>query len=213
MPPRPLQRPAAAGALALLGAAALALACASGRRARFEEVEPAEVLIEVLPRNAEVELDGRALGPGSRTAPAPTGADEHVLRVRADGYSPVERVLPPGSLAGVRLAEALRPEGFGGARALEYDDAPGLAAAGAALARSGRAEDAIDYASRAAALDPRLPLAQRALGDAFAERGDAAHAAAAWGRYLQLAPGAPDAAAIADRLSRLRGDVALPVER
>jgi len=196
--------------LAVLGAPVALGACGGGRRSPADDLRPREMLVEVLPPGARVTLDGRALGAGSRAVPAPApGA--HVLRVEADGYEPDERALPEeGSLAGTRVAAALRPVGLGSARLLDYDDATGLAQAAAHLARAGeRPEDAIAYAERAIAIEPGTALAHRALGDARAALGDR-RAIPEWAEYLRLAPDAPDAAAVAQRIEGARGDVTLP---
>jgi PEGA domain len=192
---RLLRVPAALGALAV--------AACGGRRVPAEDVSPRELLVEVLPPGAEVTLDGRPLGPGSRAVPAPPDG-EHLLRVEAEGYEPAERALPEGSLAGVRVAEALRPVDLLSARLLDYDDPEALAIAAAHLARSGRDEDALAYAERALAIERRTPLAHRAMGDAHAARGDARRAAASWAEYVRLAPDAPDAAAVAAQVDAIR---------
>ena len=101
--------------------------------------------------------------------------------------------------------------GLGSARVLDYDDAIGLAQAAAHLARTGeRPHDAIAYAERAIAIEPGTALAHRALGDARAALGDRRHAVPEWAEYLRLAPDAPDAAAVAQRIEGARGDVTLP---
>jgi hypothetical protein len=189
-------------AIAVLAAA---LACAGARPRAREAAEPAEVLVEVLPRDAEVELDGRPVGRGGMTLPAPDASVPHVVRVSADGYVPDERALPRESLAGARIGAALRPDGLGGPP-LDYDDAAGLAVAAAFLVSTGASRDAADYAERAVTLEPALPLAQRALGDAFGALGSPRRAAEAWSRYLQLAPDAPDAPDVARRLGQVRGE-------
>jgi hypothetical protein len=204
--PRPTVRPLPL--LAGVGAIAIATAC-GGPRAPAEDPRPRELLVEVLPPGAEVSLDGRPLGPGSRAVAAPS-AGEHWLRVEAEGYEPAERALPEGSLAGVRVAEALRPEGLRSPRPVDYDDPEPLALAAAHLARVGRAGDAAAYAERAIALERRTPLAHRALGDARAALGNARGAAAAWGEYVRLAPDAPDAAAVAEQVDAIRADVSGP---
>lgn len=194
--------------LAVLTVATAAAACA-GPRDRRDALGPPELLVEVLPRAAEVALDGQPLGRGGVAIPAPApGA--HVLRVSADGYEPLERPLPDGGLAGLRVAAALRPAGFGSARILDYDEPEGLALAAAFLARSGRPDDAIAYAERAIVVDGSVALAHRALGDARAALGEGRRAVPSWAEYLRLAPEAPDAAAVARRIEAVRGDVTLP---
>lgn len=184
----------------------IAAACVAGRRVADDDVRPRELLVEVLPPGAQVAIDGVPLGPGSRALPAPEPG-EHVLRVEADGYEPGERLLPEGSLAGARVAEALRPAGLGSARILDYDEPQGLAEAASHLARGGRPAEAIAYAERALALDPGIALAHRALGDARAALGDRRRAVPSWAEYLRLAPEAPDAAAVARRVEAERVDV------
>lgn len=169
-------------------------------------MQPPELLVEVLPRGARVSLDGRPIGEGSRPLPAPP-AGEHVLAVEAEGYEPGDRALPEGELAGVRVAVALRPSGFGSARSLDYDEPEGLALAAAFLLRAGAARDAADYAERALALDPGRALPHRVKGDALAAKGDPRRAVAEWAEYLRLSPEAPDAAAVARRIEEARGDV------
>jgi tetratricopeptide (TPR) repeat protein len=194
-----------------MAAAALALAlsgCAAEKQSFRDTIQP-ELLIEVLPAGALLELDGVGLGRGSRSVPAPAPG-EHLLTVSADGFEPVERPLPKGSLDGVRVGVALRPAGFGASRRLELDEPEGLAAAATTLGRAGRHRDAYDYAARAVALDRRLPLAQRALGDALAALGRRDEARAAWGRYLLLAPDAADAAAVEQRMSQGRTTFEMP---
>jgi tetratricopeptide (TPR) repeat protein len=189
------------------GALALALvAGCGGAHRRLAPDTPEDMLVEVLPRGARVSLDGAPLGRGSRATAAPP-AGEHVLSVEADGYEPGERALPDGDLAGIRVAVALRPSGFASARALDYDDADGLAAAAAFLEREGADRDAAEYAARAAALEPGLAVAHRVLGDALFRLGDGSRAVAAWSQYLRLSPDAPDAADVAERIDEARVDV------
>lgn len=205
-PPGP---PAARRLAGLLLAGLAATAGCGGGKVSFREVAPPELYLEVLPRGALLELDGVAVGRGSRGVPAPPpGA--HVVAASAEGFEPLERPLPAGPLDGVRVGVALRPEGFGAARALELDEPSGLAAAAAALVRAGRHRDAADYAARAVALDGRLALAQRALGDALAALGRRDEARAAWGRYLILAPDAPDRAAVERRMGEGRATFDAP---
>jgi tetratricopeptide (TPR) repeat protein len=181
-----------------------------GPRARAAALRPPEVLVEVLPRSAQVELDGRSVRAGAGAIASPAAEDEHVLRVSAEGYEPEERVLPAGGLDGARIAAALRPRGFGAARAIDYDDAPALAAAAEWLAEAGDPRDAVEYAERAIAVDPGIATAYRALGDARRRAGDDAGAVAGWAEYLRRAPDAPDAAVVEQRMEAVRRDVRLP---
>ncbi len=184
---------------------ALAAGCGAHRQ-RLDQARPAEMRVEVLPRGARLRLDGKAVGEGSRSLPAPPEG-EHVLSVVAEGYEGAERALPEGNLAGVLVAVALRPGGFGSGRALEYDDPEGLALAASFLVRSGAARDAADYARQAIVVDPAFGLAHRVLGDALLRLGDPGRAVGEWAEYLRLSPDAPDAAAVARRIEEARGDV------
>jgi tetratricopeptide (TPR) repeat protein len=206
MPP-----PRATAALALVAAAlAVTVSGCHGPRARAAARRPPEMLVEVLPRSAWVELDGRPIGAGGGAVASPSTSDEHVLRVSADGYEPEERVLPAGSLDGARIAAALQPLGFGAARAIDYDDAPALAAAAEWLTRFGDPRDAAEYAERAIAVDPMLAAAHRSLGDARRRAGDEEGAVAAWAEYLRRAPDASDAAEVERRMEAMRRDVRIP---
>jgi hypothetical protein len=176
----------AAGALA---AALWAGGCA-GAHAGVEKGPP-ELLVEVLPRSAEILLDGHPVQRGGGILPAPDAEAEHVLSFRAEGYEPEEQVLPAGSAAGARVGAALRPAGFGGAP-IDFEDAPALAEAAEFLVAEGHPEDGEAYAARAVAIAPRAPLAHRALGSARSRLGDPRAAADEWSEYLRLAPGAPD---------------------
>ncbi|ACL64734.1 hypothetical protein A2cp1_1390 [Anaeromyxobacter dehalogenans 2CP-1] len=194
---------------AAVAALALGAGCTRAARARFEGTRPAALLVEVLPRSAEVLLDDRPLGRGARTVPVDRAdAGGHVLRFRAPGFVEEAREVA-GGLAGVRVGVALRPEGWPYG-ALDLDEPRGLAAAAEALLDAGEADDAADYAARAVALEPALPEAHRALGSARAALGDRRGAAAGWGEYLRLRPDAPDAAQVAERLDALDGGDGAP---
>jgi tetratricopeptide (TPR) repeat protein len=201
-----------AESIVALAAALLASGCTHRAKARFHDTRPPEVLVEVLPRSAEVWLDDRAIGPGSRAVLAPGEDDSHVLVVRAPGFRQEERLLPAGGLEGARVGAVLRPDGFAAAE-LDLDEPDGLALAAAFLAANGDAADAVDYAERALALDGGSAVAHRALGDAQARLGRHEAAAASWSAYLRLAPGAPDAAAVARRIEEVREGLTLPPGR
>ena len=197
---------------ALMAAAALALSCAAAPRQTWRDTTPPEVLLDVLPRAAQVALDGVALGPGGRAVAVPDPARRYRFRVSAQGFVPAEREGEGARLAGARLGIALRPDGFGAARSLELDDGEGLAAAAALLERRGAHREALDYAERAAEMAPEVALGQRVLGDAARALGLRRRAIDGYSAYLRLAPEAPDRAAVAAQLEALRGDVALPLE-
>lgn len=201
--------PPRAATVSLVAAIAVTVGGCRGAHGRATARPPREVLVEVLPRTARVELDGRPLDPGGGAIATPAAEEVHVLRVSAEGFEPEEWVLPAERLDGARIATALRPSGFDAAGAIDYDDAAGLAIAAAWLAEAGEPRDAIEYAERAIAVDPGVALAHRALGDARAREGDRAAALAAWAEYLRRAPEAPDVAAVERRMEAARGDVQL----
>ena len=197
---------------ALAPCLAACLAACAGARGGAEPIASPELLVQVLPRHAAVTLDGEPLGAGDRAVRAPP-AGHHRVAVAADGYEPVEVVLGDGPLGGARVGVALRPAGLGTTRQVDFDEPGGLALAAAALERSGRHQEALDYATRAAALDADLPLAWRVRGDAQAGLGRRSEARAAWGRYLELQPSAPDRATVEARLIDDRAGFDLPGDR
>jgi tetratricopeptide (TPR) repeat protein len=190
----------------------LALAACSGGRPTLRDVAaPPEVLVDVLPRSALLQLEGRSLGNGSMAVPLPAGPAR--LRISAPGFHPAEIGLDPAAPAG-RAGVALRPEGFGAARTLHIDEPGGLAAASVFLLRQGRAPEALEYAERAVDLAPAAAAPNRALGMALLElpsdRKRQERAAQALSAYLAAAPDAPDRGEVAATVSRLRGDFSIP---
>jgi predicted Zn-dependent protease len=65
---------------ALAAASIAALSCATAPE-RFEDAAPSQGLIEVLPRHADVEVDGVPVGPGSYLLPVRAGDRVHRVRV------------------------------------------------------------------------------------------------------------------------------------
>jgi predicted Zn-dependent protease len=195
-----------------LAASLLAASCAPAKQA-WSEAAPArpEVFLDVLPRNAEVRVDGAAAGQGPVTLTL--GDARARVEVSAAGFEPRELDLDPKALAGARIGVVLRPSGFGAGRQLEIDEVAGLAAAGAWLLRSGRPVEAAWYAARAVEVGPNAPEPRRVLGLALAKQGNRARAAQELSAYLQLAPSAPDRAEIEVMVTRLRGDIAIPAPR
>jgi len=99
------------------------------------------------------------------------------------------------------------------ARALEIDpaSAPAHDAMGRLHAATHRYRDAKEEFDRAAALDTLSPLPLYHLGQAYAQAGDAARAAEAFGRALERDPGhAPTLAALASLLDRRYQAAGLP---
>jgi tetratricopeptide (TPR) repeat protein len=193
-----------------LALAALSLA-ACAQRQRFEDANAPEGLVEVLPRSAVVEVDGVVLGPGSRTLPVHDRGATHRLSARAPGFEPIEVRVPASLLAGGRVGLVLRPAGFGVARPLELDEPSGLASAAALLLRHGRADEAAQYAARAAEVAPNAPAPRRILGDAWLAAGRRDLAVREYATWLTLAPADdPARPEVERRVSELRGDIDVP---
>lgn len=199
MRPRPLAVVALAGLLS----------CATEKQA-WSEVVPSrpEVLLEVLPPQAEVRQDGAVAGVGSVTLRL--GAGSATVEVTAPGYEPRQLAVDPRTQAGARVGVALRPAGYGEGRPLAMEDGPGLAAASGWLLRAGKLDDALAYAERAVEVAPSAPAPRRALGLALARAGKRRRAAQELSQYLQLAPGASDRGEIQGLVEKLRGDISVP---
>jgi predicted Zn-dependent protease len=195
-----------------LAASLLAASCAPAKQA-WSEAEPrrAEVFLDVLPRNAEVRVDGAARGAGPVTLKL--GEASVRVEVGAAGFEPRELAIDPRTLAGARVGVVLRPVGFGAGRPLEIDEAGGLAAAGAWLLRAGRPLEAEGYAERAVEASPNAAEPRKVLGLALAKQGKRSRAAQELSAYIQLAPSAPDRAEMEVMVARLRGDIAIPPPR
>jgi len=189
--------------------AGLVLACAPRKQA-WRETTPPETFVELLPKGAELSVDGASLGPGGRTLAVPDPAHVYVLRATAPGFSAAERSEQGARLAGGRIGLALRPEGFGDARRLDFDDGVGLAAAAALLEKKGRHELALEYADRAVELAPEHALGHRVAGDAALALGRRKRAIQAYSTYLSVAPDAPDRVVIERRVEGMRGDLTIP---
>jgi hypothetical protein len=201
MPPR------VAPALALV---ALAAAC-GGQRQRLDEVHGPEGLVEVLPRDAFVEVDGVPLGPGARTVAIRDPRLEHRVVARAPGFETLEVRVPASLLLGGRVGLVLRPVGFGVGRRLELDEPSGLTSAAALLLRAGLEREAAEYAGRAAEVAPEAPAPRRVLADAMLRLGRRNRAVQEYSAYLALAPPeAPDRPEVERRVEQLRGDIGLP---
>ncbi|MBI5069665.1 MAG: tetratricopeptide repeat protein [Deltaproteobacteria bacterium] len=193
------------GAMALCGV----LACATEKQAWSEALPvQVEVLLEVLPPEAAVILDGAVVGAGTTTLKL--GAAPATVQVTADGFEALQVTLDPKLHAGARVGMVLRPSGYGEGRPLAIDDANGLAAASGWLLRAGRVADATAYAERAVQASPAAPAPRRALGLALAKQGKRGRAAQELSQYLQLAPGAADRAEIEAAVERFRGDISIP---
>jgi tetratricopeptide (TPR) repeat protein len=193
---------------ALPGLVLLLAACAAPKQS-WREMQVPEVLVEVLPQRAVLEVDDRVLGPGSRPVAVPDAGHPYHLRATAPGFQAAETSAEGQKLVGTRVTLVLRPDGFGAARRLEAGDPASLAQAAVALLRAGRLDDAREYADRSLEL-AEIPLSHRVLGAVYEQRGDRRKAAQQYSIYLSLVPDAPDAKAIARAVERARGDLTIP---
>ena len=188
---------------------ALALACAAPRQP-WRDTTPPQVLLDVLPRQAIINVDGAPVGSGAREVAVPDPAHRYRFTFSAPGFVPADREEQGAKLSGARLGVVLRPEGFGSARRLDLDDGAGLAGAAALLQRRGAHLAALEYADRAVEVAPVAPLPHRVAGDAALALGRRARAIQAYSTYLALAPEAPDHAAVSAHVEALRGDLTVP---
>jgi tetratricopeptide (TPR) repeat protein len=138
------------------------------------------------PETASLEEAVRA---GKAPTPAAGTARDHFQR----GQALLEKKESDGAVSEFLIALRLKPN---------YVEAcNGL---GQAFRLKGDLDEAIAGYKMAIRLDARFSAAHRNLGQAFEEKGDAAMAAQAYDRYLLLAPGAPDAAEVRDKIAKLR---------
>jgi hypothetical protein len=211
MPPRRTGRArGAAAATAAMAAAALGSACAAPAKESWREAAPPEAYVEVLPRDAQLWVDGVEAGRGARAVPVPDAQHVYVFRAAAPGFAPAERAGEGARLAGARVGIVLRPDDLGTARRLELDEPAGLVTAGAALLRARRPAQAAEYAERAAELAPDEPGPHRLLAEADRALGDGARAAREYDAYLRLAPDAADREEVEREIEALRKDVTVP---
>jgi len=189
----------------------LLAACAPARES-WRQVVPQrpEVLVDVLPREAEVRAHGNPVGVGAR--PVEVGPEPTPVQVLAPGFEKADLLLTLPQ-AGTRVGVALRPAGFGGGRPLDMDEPGGLAAASGALLKLGRNAEALQYAERAVELNPKLGVARRALGLALLKappsRRNRDRAVFELSAYLTSAADAPDRRQIERIVEGLRGDISI----
>jgi tetratricopeptide (TPR) repeat protein len=187
---------------------ALLLACAA-RKEPWRQPPP-EVFVDVVPRAAQLSVDGAPMGAGPHTVPVPDPVHRYVFRAAAPGFAPGERAAEGSRLAGARLGLVLRPQGFGEARPLDLDDGSSVAAAASLLERTGKHLLAQEYAERAVEASPEAALGHRVLGEASQALGQRKRAIQELSTYVELAPDAPDRSAVARRVEELRGDLTIP---
>lgn len=190
---------------------ASAAACSAPREAYRQAVpQRPEVLVEVLPQDAQVRVNGQPAGVGAR--PVEVGPAATAVEVVAQGFEKAEFQVSDRQ-AGMRVGVALRPIGFGSGRALDLDDAAGLSAASGALLRQNRVAEAIQYAERAVEIAPKHGPGHRALGLALLKapqsRRTRERAIRELSAYLTLAGDAADRRHIEKVVEGLRGDISI----
>jgi tetratricopeptide (TPR) repeat protein len=121
--------------------------------------------------------------------PAAGTAQEHLQR----GQSLLEKNDADGAVAAFLAALRLKPN------SVEASNGLGLA-----FRAAGNLDEAIAAYQNTLRLNSKFSVAYRNLGQAFEEKGDRSAAAQAYDRYLLIAPGASDAAAIRDKIATLR---------
>lgn len=202
-------------ALAVLAAAAglVPLAAFSGpAKESWDSVVKPEAKVEVMPRRARLEVDGKERGRGFATLDVTDPRRKFRVRATAEGFEPAEAVVEGGAIADQSFFLALRPLGFGSTRRLDPRDAPSMAQAAAALWRAGRVDDAAEYAEQSLR-GGETALANRVLGDVWRRRGDRDRAVRHYASYLSLAQDPPEAAEIRAWVSQGKGDITVPQER
>jgi tetratricopeptide (TPR) repeat protein len=201
-------------ALRRLTVAFLASLSAAGGSAKetWESVVKPEAKVEVVPRRAVVEVDGKARGQGFATLDVTDPKRKFRVRATAEGFEPLEVVVEGGAIADQSFFLALRPLGFGSTRRLDPADAASMAQAAAALWRAGRVDDAAEYAEQSLR-GGETALANRVLGDVWRRRGDRDRAVRHYASYLSLAQDPPEAAEIRAWVSQGKGDITVPQER
>ncbi|MCC6750745.1 MAG: tetratricopeptide repeat protein [Deltaproteobacteria bacterium] len=173
-----------------------------GSRGALEVPDARSVAVHVVdarptpPPDAAPPVDGPALGTDASPQPRPAvrsdgGVPDGVIQT-ADAASPDRGAPRPRA----RPAASVSPERAAGARRL-YEE-------GLQQLLQGRAEEAVGMFRAALASDPGQTVAFRGLGLAYERLGKPAEARAAYGRYLRRVPRADDAAAIRQRIERLK---------
>jgi tetratricopeptide (TPR) repeat protein len=122
--------------------------------------------------------------------PAAGTAQEHMQQ----GQARLEKNEANGAIAAFLSALRLKPN------SVEASNGLGLA-----FRAAGNLEEAIAAYQNALRLNNKFSLTYRNIGQAFEEKGERSAAAQAYDRYLLIAPGAPDAATIRDKVAALRG--------
>ena len=174
----------------------------------WESVQPKSVSFEVMPRSAQVEVDGKAQQPGLITIDVTDLQRTFKVRVSAEGFESEEAVVVAGKVVSKQVIVALRPAGY--ERRVDAGDAASMALAAAALWRAKRVDDAAAYAEQSMQIT-NTDLANRVLGDVWRHRGDRDKATRYYTMYLSLVENPRDGPEIRAYLMQDRpGDITIP---
>jgi tetratricopeptide (TPR) repeat protein len=157
---------------------------------RTGALEVYQKYLEVASQTPETVGLEAAVRTGTVPTPAAGTARDHLQR----GQALLEKKDGGGAIVEFLIALRLKPNYVEACNSL-----------GQAFRLKGDLDEAIAGYKMAIRLDARFSTAHRNLGQAFEEKGDTMLAAQAYDRYLLLAPGAPDAAVVRDKIAKLRG--------
>lgn len=155
-----------------------------------EALDSYQQYIEAAPPSPETTRLREAIN--NKIFPTPAGgtAQEHLRR----GQSLLTNKDANGAIIEFLAALRLKPN------SAETSNALGLA-----FRAAGNLDEASAAYQTAIRLDAKFSVAYRNLAQAFEEKGDLSAAAQGYDRYLLLTPGAADAAAIREKIAKLRG--------
>jgi tetratricopeptide (TPR) repeat protein len=157
---------------------------------RAEALEAYRKYLEAVPPSPDTAKLGEAVRNNRFPTPAAGTAQEHLRR----GQAQLDSKNVDGALVDFLAALRLKPNSAEASNFL-----------GLAFRAAGNLDEAIAAYQTAIRLDGKFSATYRNLAQAFEDKGDRAAAAQGYDRYLLLAPGAPDAAEIREKIVKLRG--------
>lgn len=146
--------------------------------------------LEAVPPSPDTAMLSNAVRNSRFPTPAAGTAQEHLRR----GQAQLNNKNADGAIADFLAALRLKPNSAEASNFL-----------GLAFRAAGNLDEAIAAYQTAIRLDVKLSTTYRNLAQAFEDKGDRSAAAQGYDRYLLLAPGAPDAAEIREKVAKLRG--------
>jgi tetratricopeptide (TPR) repeat protein len=156
---------------------------------RAAALEAYKQYVDAAPPSPDTAALDEAIRQNAFPTPAGGTAQDHVRH----GQARLDQKDAAGAIASFLSALRLKPN------SAEASNALGLAFRGA-----GNLDEAIAAYQMTIRLDAKFSIAYRNLAQAFEEKGDRSAAAQGYDRYLLLAPGAADAAAIREKIAKLR---------